>query len=70
MSEGLNKIEKQKTDNESNFHRPPPDSDKLQMYIGGTELIEITHPVSNQKDNNLYVCNSYLCDFLIIVIQL
>jgi len=51
----LNKIEKQKTDNEFDFNRPPADSDKLQMYIGGTELIEITHPISNEIDNNLYV---------------
>lgn len=49
----MNKIEKQKTDSESDFNRPPADSDKLQMYIGGTELIEITHPVCNDKDNNL-----------------
>jgi len=53
LSEGLNQIEKQKTDSESDFNRPPADSDKLQMYIGGTELIEITHPVCNDKDNNL-----------------
>ncbi|XP_015380168.1 PREDICTED: uncharacterized protein LOC107173931 isoform X2 [Diuraphis noxia] len=53
LSEGLSKIEKQKTDNESDFNRPPADSDKLQMYIGGTELIEITHPICNDKDNNL-----------------
>jgi len=55
LSEALNKIEKQKTDNESDFKRPPADSDKLQMYIGGTELIEITHPICNDKDNDLYV---------------
>jgi len=55
LSEGLNKIEKQKTDNESDFNRPPADSDKLQMYIGGTELIEITHPICNDKENNLCV---------------
>lgn len=52
LSEGLTKIENQKTDNESDFNRPPADSDKLQMYIGGTELIEITHPISNQNDKN------------------
>jgi len=55
LNEALNKIEKQKTDNESDFKRPPADSDKLQMYIGGTELIEITHPICNDKDNTLYV---------------
>lgn len=53
LNEALNKIEKQKTDNESDFKRPPADSDKLQMYIGGTELIEITHPICNDKDNTL-----------------
>jgi len=55
LSEGLNKIEKQKMENESDFNRPPADSDKLQMYVGGTELIEITHPISSQNDNSLYV---------------
>ncbi|XP_026823230.1 uncharacterized protein LOC113561163 isoform X3 [Rhopalosiphum maidis] len=53
LSEALNKIEKQKSDNESDFKRPPANSDKLQMYIGGTELIEITHPICNDKDNDL-----------------
>jgi len=53
LSEGLNKIEKQKMENESDFNRPPADSDKLQMYVGGTELIEITHPISSQNDNSL-----------------
>ncbi|VVC32030.1 Nucleoside phosphorylase domain [Cinara cedri] len=52
LSEGLNKIEKQKTDGESDFNRPPADSDKLQMFIGGgTELIEITHPISDSQKN-------------------
>lgn len=55
LNEGLKSIEKQKTDNEVDFNRPPADSDKLQMYVGGTELIEITHPISDQKDKNLYV---------------
>lgn len=58
LNESLNQIEKQKTDNESDFKRPPADSDRLQMCIGGTELIEITHPISTQKDN-LYVNTNY-----------
>lgn len=71
LNEGLKTIEYQKTENESNFNRPPADSDKLRMYIGGTELIEITHPVSNQNDNNLYVKkNTYLQLFLLIVLHL
>lgn len=55
LSEGLNKIREQKTDNESDFNRPPAESDKLQMYVGGTELIEITHPISKQKHGTGYV---------------
>lgn len=53
LSEGLKTIEAQKTENESDFNRPPAGSDKLQMYIGGTELIEITHPISNRNNDNL-----------------
>jgi len=60
----LNKIEKQKTENETDFNRPPSDSDKLQMYIGGKELIEITQPISNQKDHNLYVLQYIKAIFL------
>lgn len=53
LNEGLKTIEAQKIENEFDFNRPPADSDKLQMYIGGTELIEITHPISNQNYDNL-----------------
>lgn len=55
LSDGLKKIQKQKTDDESDFDRPPAHSDKLQMCVGGTELIEITHPISREKDTSLYV---------------
>lgn len=66
LSEGLNNIEKQKTDGESDFNRPPADSDKLQMYIGGgTELIEITHPISDsQNDSKSYARNNRAIYFI------
>ncbi|XP_025405801.1 uncharacterized protein LOC112680036 isoform X2 [Sipha flava] len=50
LREGLNAIEEQNMTDELDFKRPPADSDTLQMYIGGTEVIEIAHPVCRRKD--------------------
>ncbi|XP_050541740.1 uncharacterized protein LOC126905766 isoform X2 [Daktulosphaira vitifoliae] len=54
LSEGLDRISQQKHDDShaTKYNRPPEDSTKLRMCVGGTDLIEITHPIPKQKEKN------------------
>lgn len=40
ISEGIEKLSKDGV----NFARPSEDTDKLYMSLGGSDLIEVTHP--------------------------
>lgn len=40
MDEAIEKLAKEGV----NFSRPPDDTDKLYMSLGGSDVIEVTHP--------------------------
>ncbi|XP_050422076.1 uncharacterized protein LOC126834301 isoform X2 [Adelges cooleyi] len=50
LNEGLEGIGQHKQDDDAaKFNRPSAESDKLRMCVGGTDLIEITHPISKKQ---------------------
>lgn len=46
ITEGISKLSKDGV----NFSRPPEDTDKLYMYLGGSDVIEVTHPTGSSEN--------------------
>lgn len=46
ITEGISKLSKDGV----NFSRPPEDTDKLYMSLGGSDVIEVTHPTGSSEN--------------------
>lgn len=46
ITEGIEKLSKDGV----NFARPSDDTDKLYMSLGGSDLIEVSHPTSSSEN--------------------
>ncbi|XP_064472327.1 uncharacterized protein LOC135386377 isoform X2 [Ornithodoros turicata] len=51
------------SDQESDFNRPPPETDRLYMSIGGKDVIEVAHPSEPTGESNIRVPGSPVVHF-------